>query len=225
MVQEIIAVDAELQLLRFADLEVLEQPQIGVEVPWSVDGRQHRTPILPDLRREGEAVRVDELVRPQARSGVACLNRVQLYGVGSKQRHVADVVGGARNLAAIQVQVEVVVAAQPGQVGPAFHLGDAGDLPAVDESPQYLVAGRVPQLYGVGGVEDVRAVGGLHPVIVGQVKRVQSGVDDPHGFTESVVHVDVWIKNSPSFTKPSNSAGARAWKPRWPLSLPAGASS
>src|ERR1700751_5578403 len=54
MVQEVVTVDTELQLLRLTELEVFEKPQIGVEEPRSVDGRQDGRPVLPDLRWESE---------------------------------------------------------------------------------------------------------------------------------------------------------------------------
>src|SRR5580658_1007914 len=190
MVQEVIAVDTELQFLRFGDLEVLKQSQVGVEEPRSIDGWQHRRPVLPDTRRLGETVPIDELVRRQVRRRVASEDRGQLQVGGSQQRGVA---GGVTPNGGRVAKVEVVTGAEPGQVGTAFQLGDAGELPAIDESAQYLVGGVASQFDRVGGVEDVRAVGRLHSVIVGQVERIGIGVDYAHGLAVGIVEVDIVV--------------------------------
>ena len=52
VVQEVVSVEAELQLLRLLDLEVLEQPQVGVEERRPVDRRQNARTILADCGRE-----------------------------------------------------------------------------------------------------------------------------------------------------------------------------
>ena len=49
MVQEVVAIDAELEFLRLGDLEVLEESQIGVKEPGAVDRRQDGGAVLPDL--------------------------------------------------------------------------------------------------------------------------------------------------------------------------------
>ena len=65
MIQEVVPVEAELQLLRLLELEVLEESQIGVEERRSVDRRQHGRAVLPDCGRDAETARVDVLVRPR----------------------------------------------------------------------------------------------------------------------------------------------------------------
>ena len=64
VIQEVGPVEAELQLFRFLELEVLEESQIGVEESRSVDGREYRRAVLTDLRWWSETTRIDELILP-----------------------------------------------------------------------------------------------------------------------------------------------------------------
>src|SRR3954451_18302637 len=71
MIKKVIRVHPQLEVLALRDVEVLEQAEVGIEVRRSIDGRQRRRTVLPDLIGEGEAALVDELVRAQIRLGVA----------------------------------------------------------------------------------------------------------------------------------------------------------
>ena len=48
MIQEVVCVEAELELLRLFDIEILEHSKIGVEECRSVDSRQHAGAVLAD---------------------------------------------------------------------------------------------------------------------------------------------------------------------------------
>src|SRR5450755_4532956 len=63
MVQEVACLNAELQLHRFLDLEVLEKPQIRIEERGPVNGRKNRRAVLPHLSGQREATAVDVLMR------------------------------------------------------------------------------------------------------------------------------------------------------------------
>src|ERR1035437_6330886 len=97
-IQEIGAIEPELQLLRLLELEVLEKSQVGVEESRSVNRGKDAWAILADCSRDGEAAWVDELVRCQALRGIAGQDRIQLNIGRAKERHVANVKRGARNL-------------------------------------------------------------------------------------------------------------------------------
>ena len=72
VIQEVVAVQAELQLLPLAmNIEVLEQSHIGVEIRRSVDDRQRGGAVLADLVGEREAAQVYELVWREIRFRVA----------------------------------------------------------------------------------------------------------------------------------------------------------
>src|SRR5207247_7853917 len=75
------------------------------------------------------------------------------------------------------------------QVGAALKLRDAGEPPAIEEAARELVLGAVAQVNGVSGVEQVRAVGRKHTVVVAQVELVVEAYD-PHGLAEGVVQVE-----------------------------------
>src|SRR5689334_9238848 len=76
MVQEVISVEAELQLLDalFTDLEVLVHAEIAVEEGWAEDLRQYDRAIV-SRRRQGETTAVYKLVRAQVRHRIAGENR------------------------------------------------------------------------------------------------------------------------------------------------------
>ena len=90
MVQEVVSVEAELQFLRLGDIEILEHSKIGVEVRRSVNRRNHGRPVLPDPRREGEAIGIDVLILREVGSGITGLNRVKANIRGAQQRRSAD---------------------------------------------------------------------------------------------------------------------------------------
>src|SRR5258708_7035263 len=58
VIQEVVAVEPNLQLLRFFDLEVLEQTQIHVEEARPIDRGQDGRTVLADGGGHGEATRV-----------------------------------------------------------------------------------------------------------------------------------------------------------------------
>src|SRR6185312_15265918 len=120
MIQEVRRVQAELELPRLAELEILKYSQIGIEEGRSIDGRKNARAILPDGSREGEATRVDELVLSQVRRGIAGQNRVQLDVARAQQGHVADIECGARNLRAVEIHPEVVASAESREVRSAL---------------------------------------------------------------------------------------------------------
>src|SRR5579875_2892894 len=78
MVQEVVAIHAELQLLRFCDAEILEQSQVHVENPRPVNGREDRRTVLADLRGHSEATCVDVLVRSKVGPRVAREDGIKL---------------------------------------------------------------------------------------------------------------------------------------------------
>ena len=104
VIQEVIAVQAKLQLLPLPmDIEVLEQSHIGVEIRWPVDDRQRRGAVLADLVGECEAAQVDELVWREIRFRVARHDRRERNIGRAQQRGRADVLRGTRNLRAVGV--------------------------------------------------------------------------------------------------------------------------
>src|SRR5262249_29416073 len=91
VIEEIIRVEAELQLFALADVEILEQAEVGVEVGRSVDRWKHGGAVLADLRGEAEATRVDELMRPEIGSRVASENRHESDIRRAEQRGRANI--------------------------------------------------------------------------------------------------------------------------------------
>ena len=71
MVHPVVEVETELQLLALSDIKVLEQAHIPIEIGRSVNGRENRWAILTDLRRCGQAIRVNELMRFQSTCWIA----------------------------------------------------------------------------------------------------------------------------------------------------------
>src|ERR1035438_5284203 len=189
VIQEIGAIEPELELFRLLNLEVLEETQVGIEESRSVNCRQNARSILADGGRDGEAARVDVLVRCEALRGIAGQDWIQLNIGRAQQRHVADVKCGARDLVAVGVHAEGLTLYSR-EVGAALQLRDAGELPAVDKAANDFISGGVAQLDGVRGVEDVRAVGRLNSVVVGEIETVERRAHDTHRLAEGVVHVD-----------------------------------
>src|ERR1022692_185143 len=124
VIQEIGAIEPELELFRLLNLEVLEETQVGIEESRSVNCRQNARSILADGGRDGEAARVDVLVRCQVRCGIAGQDWIQLNIGRAQERHVADIKRGARDLVAIQIPTEIL-SLYPGEVGTALQLRDA----------------------------------------------------------------------------------------------------
>src|SRR3984893_11008663 len=62
MVQEVIGLNPELHLFRLRNGEVLEQRQVGVEIPRSVGHREKSGPVLANRGGGGETIPVDVLV-------------------------------------------------------------------------------------------------------------------------------------------------------------------
>src|SRR5690349_9971770 len=91
MIQEVEPVGLELEPLPFSDPEVFEQAEIGIEIRRSIPYRQGRRAVLPDVLRETEAVRVDELVRGQVRGRIAGQNRRERDVRRSQQCRGTDV--------------------------------------------------------------------------------------------------------------------------------------
>src|SRR6266404_545404 len=131
VIHEVVGVEAELQLLALADIEVLEQSQVGVDVSRSVDDRQSGGTVLADLVGECEATRVDELVRREIRSGVAGNDRRQRNVRRAEQRGSADIVSSAWNLGAVESQAEIL-APPSREVDATLELRDSGNLPAIE---------------------------------------------------------------------------------------------
>src|SRR6185369_11437613 len=104
----------------------------------------------------------------------------------AEQGGVADGVSGARDLEAVERQAESL-ASLAGEVGAALDLGDAGDLPAVDNAAERLVPREPAEGVRIGDVEDVGAVGGLYAIVVGEVEGIEGGTDDPESLAEGVV--------------------------------------
>src|SRR5215467_10177115 len=101
MVQEVVAVEPDLELLRFLDLEVLEEAHVPVEERRAVNRRENSGPILADLVRQREAVRIDVLILAEAGGRIAGQDRTKRDVVGAQQRDIADVVVRAWDFGAI----------------------------------------------------------------------------------------------------------------------------
>src|SRR6266480_199181 len=70
MIQEIVRREAELQLHRFVEIEILEHRNIVRDVSGTFDVRENERPVLA-RRRQSEAGAIDELVMAQTFAGVA----------------------------------------------------------------------------------------------------------------------------------------------------------
>src|SRR5690242_8888914 len=90
MVQEVKGLNAELELHRLLDLEILENTQIGVEERWSVDWGQECRAILSDRCRHCETTAVDVLMRPEILAGIAGQYRVDLDAIRPEERLIVD---------------------------------------------------------------------------------------------------------------------------------------
>src|SRR6266567_1859008 len=107
MVQEVVRRNPELQLLHFAEVEVLEQREIAIEECRSENLRSHNWPVTAWGGGKREAAPVHELVVSQILSGIAGQNGFQRYGVGTVDSARRDVKSRSRQLESVGVQVEV----------------------------------------------------------------------------------------------------------------------
>ena len=104
-------------------------------------------------------------MRSEVRLRITRDDGVELDVIRAQDRDVADVKGRARDLHAVEVHVEVAVAAVGHQVGDALNLRDAGELPAVDKPARDLILRQVAQVNRVGRVEDMAAVRRQHSAV------------------------------------------------------------
>src|SRR5947209_2087829 len=84
VVQEVVALNAELQILRFRHSEILEDSQVGIKVRRSVCHRQQGRAVLANDSWSGKAIAVHVLMRSQMRCGIAGDERIELHGIGSE---------------------------------------------------------------------------------------------------------------------------------------------
>src|SRR5437588_4301864 len=77
MVQEVVRRDPELQLLLFAEVEVLERRQVAVEERRTLDVRENERAVVPRSRNR-EAAPIDELVRPEVAPRIARQDRLSI---------------------------------------------------------------------------------------------------------------------------------------------------
>jgi len=78
VIQKVLRLCPNLQPHPLANLEIFEDPQVGVKVSWSVECRQHCWTVLANHRRCGEAVAIDILMRSRAALGVAGQPRIEV---------------------------------------------------------------------------------------------------------------------------------------------------
>src|ERR1017187_5891851 len=189
MVQEVVCVEAELELLRLADIEILEHSKVGVEEWRSVDGRHHARSVLAKHIWEAEAIRINVLVRPESRSRVTGQHGIELNIRRAQQRCIADHECSTRNRGSVKIHAEVL-ALETGEVRTAFELRDSGKLPPVHQAVRSLVeVDGIAQFDGVSCVEDMGPICGLHAIVVVQVELVERRIDNAHGFPIGVIHV------------------------------------
>ena len=84
VVQEVVALNAELQILRFRHSEILEDSQVGVKVRGSVCDRQQGRAVLANRSWSGKAIAVHVLMLSQMGCGIASDNRIELHGIRSQ---------------------------------------------------------------------------------------------------------------------------------------------
>src|SRR3982750_374400 len=106
MIQEVISVEAELQLLRFGEPEVFVKAEIAVEERRPEYFRSHDGSIAPRRCRQRKAVSVDELIVAEPRARIASHQRPQRNRVRPIDAAGADGIA-ARELRAVRIQVEV----------------------------------------------------------------------------------------------------------------------
>src|SRR6266851_1499968 len=144
MVHEVVRGEAELQLLAFVHLEVLEDRKIAGPVPWSEEFRQYGWPVLALHRGSSEAAPVQELVRPQVLPRIAGQDWHQRYlvgpvdGLGRNMEPARQITGYPGDVEVPRPSVGV-----GRHVDPALHRGDTRNLPAVDDLSQRLAVGVV----------------------------------------------------------------------------------
>src|SRR5436309_9852538 len=90
MVGEVVAGESKLQLLRFAELEVLEEGKVAVEKRRAEEFRKHDRSLSARDGRDGEATPVEELVRAEVLPGIAGKNRIQRNLVCTVDGKVCD---------------------------------------------------------------------------------------------------------------------------------------
>src|SRR4051812_14484335 len=132
MIQEVVSVEAELQLLCLAESEVLVKAEVAVEECRSEDFRSHDGSVAPWRHRQREAASVHELILAEPGARIA----IDKWPQRNRIRPV-DTAGANRIPAGEQraVGVQVEVAAGIGrQIRAALELSNAGELPPVDNS-------------------------------------------------------------------------------------------
>jgi len=208
VVQEVVALNAELQIFRFRHSEILEQSEVRVKVRGSVCYRQQRRAVLADGSWSSKAIPVYELMRAQIGGGVASYDGIELHSVRSQDglvayRNTIRVLRAdrVRNDPTVQLHVVVragVVAAAIGDVGATLDLGDARDLPAAGNAREETMGmQRVADVDRISNVEQVPAIGGLHTIVALQVKGIDTGgpiglaisirAEDAHSLLKGVV--------------------------------------
>src|SRR5262249_36686210 len=137
----------------------------------SVDCRQNCGTVLTGLGRQGKAIRVDELVRPETGSRIARQEWTESNVRSPEDRDAAnlDAVWSPVNREPVRIQRKSVVVVRllnAGEVRAALRLDDTRQLPPVQEPTCQLFVDRIPQLYGVRDVKNMRAVRGLYTIVV-----------------------------------------------------------
>ena len=90
VIEEVVALNAELQILRFRHSEVLEQSQVGVKVRRSVCNGQQGRAVLADRSRSGKAIAVHVLMLSQMGRGIAGDDGIELHGIRAQDGLVVD---------------------------------------------------------------------------------------------------------------------------------------
>jgi hypothetical protein len=90
VVQEVVALNAELQILRFRHSEILEHSQVGVKVRGSVCDRQQGRAVLANRSWSRKTIPVHVLMLSQIGGRIAREDGIELHRIGAQNGLVVD---------------------------------------------------------------------------------------------------------------------------------------
>src|SRR4051794_18898237 len=153
MVQEVVALNSELEIFRFRHSEILEHSQVRVKVSGSVCNRQQGRAVLANRRRSRKTITVHVLMLSQMRGGIAGDDGIELHCVRAQdglvviwnsllERVSNYAICSSREDRAVQVHIVIgtsVIPTTVSDVRATLDLGDTGDLPAAGNARQETV--------------------------------------------------------------------------------------